>query len=158
MLGLPSLSSCTTWSFRLSNVSAVLSIVKTNLWHLIIAQMSYVSMVLIVYIVIATFLVFSWDTSLNPFIHRSTLKSLFGRRVDSHGVTILLHHHIISSNWVVVRLTIVRMIWSSCLVMLVMSTGRVSGVLWCLLLLSNTVGLTVFLDLCQNTKSSLGWN
>ena len=173
LLGLPSLSSCTTWSFGLSYIAAVLAILSTDLGHSIVAQMSGVAMILIVYIVIATFLVFSRDTSLNPFIHRSTLKSLFGRRVDSHGITILLYHHIIPPNWVV-RLTVVRLIWSSCFEVLVMSTSGTR--LWSLLLLSNTVGLTVFLDLvfwhksrntvgltvfldlCQNTKSSLRWN
>jgi len=155
LLGLPSLSSCTTWSFGLSYIAAVLAILSTDLWHSIVAQMSGVAMVLIVYIIIATFLIFFRDTSLNPFIHRSTLKSLFGRRVDSHGITILLYHHIIPPNWVV-RLTVVRLIWSSCFEVLVMSTSGTR--LWCLLLLSNTVGLTVFLDLCQNTKSSLRWN
>ena len=154
LLGLPRLSSHTTWSFRLSNI-AILAILKTDLWHSIIAKMSGVAMVLIVYIVIATFIVFSRDTSLDPFIHGSTLESLFGCLVDSHRIAILLHHHIISSNRVVLLSSHRLIIWSSCLIMLILSS---TWILWRLLLGRNIVCRTVFLDLCQNTKPSLRWN
>lgn len=66
---------------------------------------------------------------MDPFVHRGTFKSLFWSRVD-HGVAIILHHHIISANRVVI-LTVVSS------TSFVLSTV---GILLGLLLLSNAIG------------------